>query len=260
MLPKPAQYLLRCDDLCPAVAAERWRRLQALIEEFGIRPILAVVPDNRDPDLQLGPPDPDFWARMRAMEAAGATIALHGYRHLCTSAGRRLVPLHGWSEFAGVPEETQREWIHEGLRILRGHGLNPRLWVAPRHGFDRRTLAALQAEGISLLSDGFARVPFTRGGLTWIPQQLWAPVKKTKGLWTICVHASTARDWELEGLRAFLSGHSGQFTSVERVVAEFQPARLSLGEQFYERCALWRIRTSRVGKRLWRGSRRPGSV
>ncbi len=260
IVPRPAQYLLRCDDLCPTVSAGRWRQLQALIAEFGIRPILAVVPDNRDPDLQLAPPDPDFWACMRVMEAGGAAIALHGYQHLCSSAGRSLVPLHGWSEFAGVAAATQREWIRDGLGILRSHGLNPRLWVAPRHGFDDRTLEALRAEGISLLSDGFARVPFTRGGLTWIPQQLWTPVEKAKGLWTICVHVGTAGDAELEELRAFLSRHSGQFTSVDRVLAELQPARLSLGESAYAQFALRRVQVSRLRKRLGRRSRRPDSV
>ena len=172
MIPSPAQYLLRIDDLCPTVSAQRWRQFQSLIEEFGLQPILAVVPDNQDPELEVSPPDPVFWDSMRTLHAAGAAIGLHGYHHLCESRCRSLVGLARTSEFAGVPAETQREWIHEGLRILRGQGLNPKIWVAPRHGFDRRTLDALCAEGITLLSDGFARVPFRRGGLTWIPQQL----------------------------------------------------------------------------------------
>ena len=69
-----------------------------------------------------------------------------------------------------------------GSKTLRTYGLNPKLWVAPRHGFDRNTLRALQQEGIGYLSDGFARIPFRRGGITWIPQQLWEPVRKSSGL------------------------------------------------------------------------------
>jgi predicted deacetylase len=175
---KPAQYLLRLDDLCLTASRPRWQRFLELIEEFGIKPILAVVPDNRDADLELAPADAEFWARMRALEAAGATIGLHGYRHLSNGRGRSLVALHRATEFAGVAEETQREWIRAGLEILRGQGLDPRIWVAPRHGFDAHTLRALRAEGVGVLSDGFARVPFVRGGVTWIPQQLWGPVEK----------------------------------------------------------------------------------
>jgi predicted deacetylase len=249
MVPKPAQYLLRFDDLCPTVSRSNWERFLPLLEEFRVRPILAVVPDNEDRDLERAAPDPEFWAHMRAMEAAGAAIALHGYRHLCRSKGSSLVPLHSHSEFAGVDADLQRQWIASGLEILRGHGLNPRIWVAPRHGFDRNTLRALRNEGIGLLSDGFARIPFTRGGLTWIPQQLWAPVEKAAGLWTICVHANTARDSIVDHLREFLRPHAAQFTSIDRVVEELKPAKLGQVERLHEFLALWRIRASRARKR-----------
>lgn len=250
MIPKPAQYLLRCDDLCPTASWPRWQRFLSLIEEFKIQPILAVVPDNRDPDLQLSPPDPGFWKRVCAMESAGATIALHGYRHLAQSRGRSLVALHRMTEFAGVAAETQRLWIHAGLTILRGHGLNPRVWVAPRHGFDARTLHALREEGIDVLSDGFARVPFRREGLIWIPQQLWEPVEKAQGLWTICAHPNTAKDSSVDRLREFLRDHAAHFTSVERVLREMEPASLSATERVHEALAHWRIQGKGMRRRL----------
>ena len=250
MVPKPAQYLLRFDDLCPTVSRSRWEQFLPLIQEFGIKPILAVVPDNKDQDLQRAEPNPEFWSQMREMESAGATIALHGYRHLCRSKGKSLVPLHRHSEFAGLPADTQRQWILAGLHILRSHGLTPRVWVAPRHGFDRYTLQALRLEGIELVSDGLARVPFTREGLTWIPQQLWEPVEKSKGLWTICVHPNAARGSKVEALTAFLRKHAAQFTSVDSVLAKLEPARLTAPERIYEFLSEWRIRASRVRKNM----------
>jgi predicted deacetylase len=249
MIPKPAQYLLRFDDLCPTMHHRRWQRCVPLIEEFGLRPILAVIPANQEKDLNLSPPDPEFWAQMRAMEAAGATIALHGYSHLCVSRGESLLPLHHRSEFSGMPEESQREWIREGLGILRGEGLNPTVFVAPCHGFDRVTLRALRKEGIRVISDGFARFPFTRSGLTWIPQQLWRPAEKSKGLWTICVHSNFTRANQVDELHTFLQAHAAQFTSVERVLAEIPPVKLGLGEQLHAAWALWRAEASRARKR-----------
>jgi predicted deacetylase len=254
MIPKPAQYLLRFDDLCPTVSRDHWQRFLPIIAEFGIQPILAVVPDNQDPELELSAPDPDFWAGMRALEAAGAAIALHGYRHICASKGGGLLPFHSQTEFAGVPEDTQRQWIRAGLGLLRGHGLNPTIWVAPRHGFDLGTLSALTAEGIETLSDGLARRPFKRGGLIWIPQQLWAPVEKSSGVWTICVHSNTATDAQISTLRAFLRRHSAQFISVASVLAESQPTALSPAERLSEALALGRIQASHIKKRL---ARRP---
>lgn len=249
MFPHSAQYLLRFDDLCPSMSRQGWRRFLALIEEFQLRPILAIVPDNHDPGLEIAPPDPEFWSQMRAFQSAGATIGLHGYRHLCVNRGRSLVPLRDESEFAGVGEETQRLWIREGLRILRSHGLNPRIWIAPRHGFDRATLRALRAEGIELLSDGFARAPFVRGGVTWLPMQIWAPVEKAGGLWTICVHPNTAPSMRVEQLRAFLQTHASQFTSVERVLSEFPAVPLSLVGKLASDAAVRRLKAIDKAKR-----------
>jgi len=231
---------------------ERWERFSSMIEEFGVKPIVAVIPENRDSELELSPPDTEFWSRMCSLEAAGAMIGLHGYRHVCLSEGRSLVPLHRHSEFAAVAEETQRGWVQAGLAILRGHGLNPRIWIAPRHGFDRSTLRVLREEGISLVSDGFSRVPFRRYGLTWIPQQLWAPVYKSSGLWTICVHSNTATDALLKELRMFLSEHAGQFTPVDRTVAEYAPEDLDMTERLWGQLAFWRIQASRFKREVSR--------
>jgi predicted deacetylase len=254
-LPRPAQYLLRIDDLCPRVARDRWQALRALIQDFNLKPILAVVPENRDPGLDASPPDPEFWRDLSVLQNSGAAIGLHGYRHLCASRGRSLLGLESLSEFAGVAPGLQREWIAAGLRILRGHGLNPRIFVAPRHGFDASTLIALRAQGVPLLSDGFARAPFLRSGITWIPHQLWAPIDKAQGLWTICVHPNTASDAELDRLRAFLRDRAGQFTSVDHVVAKFPAAALEVGEKFYACVGLWRVKLRRFPRAVLRSSR-----
>jgi predicted deacetylase len=249
LVPKPAQYLLRFDDLCPTVLRRRWEPFLPLIDEFGIKPILAVIPDNRDRELDRDDPDPEFWARMQAMQAAGATIAMHGYQHSCNSEGKSLVPLHRHSEFAGRSALTQQQWIESGLQILRGYGLEPRIWVAPRHGFDLNTLAALKWVGIKMLSDGFARVPFQRGGVIWIPQQLWEPVEKSAGVWTICIHPNTAREEKVEQLRRFLRVYRAQFTSVDRLIEELMPEELSVSERIYEMLALWKVRMARASGR-----------
>ncbi len=240
MTPKPAQYLIRFDDLCPTMLSARFERFFSIIARFGVKPILAIVPDNQDPELNCQPPDPNFWNRMRSLQTAGATIAMHGYRHLCTSRGKSILGLHQETEFSRVEESQQRQWIRSGLEILRGNGLSPRLFVAPRHGFDRTTLRALAGEGLGVLSDGFARRPFMRHDILWLPQQLWEPVKKSSGLWTICIHANTATPALEVKLEKFLADHAKHFTCFDNVVAE-KPDELRLGERLAEFIALKRI-------------------
>jgi len=237
-----ARYLLRFDDLCPSMSKERFERFLVIINRHRIRPILAVIPDNQDPELRIDYPDPEFWSRMRALEADGATIALHGYRHLCQSPGPSILGLHSQTEFAGVPEETQREWIHAGLEILRANGLCPRLFVAPRHGFDSATLRSLAEEGLGFLSDGFATRPFTRNEVVWIPQQLWEPVKKSRGLWTICLHTNTAPRAMEEKLDLFLHENAAQFTSFDQVINQQPPQELRWSERIRDAVTIRRSR------------------
>ncbi|WP_109485159.1 DUF2334 domain-containing protein [Occallatibacter savannae] len=236
------RYLLRFDDVCPTMAAGRFDSFMNIVEYHGIRPILAVVPDNQDPELNVDNPDPRFWARMRALESAGATIALHGYRHVCQSSGTPLLPLHSRTEFAGVPQVIQAEWIHSGLDILRQNGLSPRLFIAPRHGFDSATLRVLVDAGMPFLSDGFATRPFMRNGVVWIPQQLWEPVEKPRGLWTICLHTNTAASQVQDSLRFFLHRFADRFTSFDEVTSIIEHTRLNWRERVRETIAVSRLR------------------
>lgn len=221
----PTRYLLRLDDLCSTWNRERWERVLALAAAHGVRPILGVLPDNRDPDLICGEVDAGFWPRVRELAAGGATIALHGYQHLAEQRGGGLLPLHEWTEFAGAPFAIQRRWITAGLAKLRGEGLQPELWIAPRHGQDRNTLRALSEAGINVVSDGFAPTPYRRGGLLWLPQQLWAPQEKGPGLWTILMHPNTATSAEICALEAFLTSHRHQFASFAEALALFPAQR-----------------------------------
>jgi predicted deacetylase len=249
-----SQYLIRIDDLCPTMLSDPRERFFSLLARYQVAPILAVVPDNQDPDLKLQPPDTEFWDRMRSYQAAGATIAMHGYRHLCTSRGKSLLRLQHETEFAGVNESRQRDWIRRGLEILRGYGLNPRLFVAPRHGFDRCTLRSLAREGLGVLSDGLALRTFTRHDILWIPQQLWEPVVKSTGLWTICIHTNTATKNLEDRLEKFLDAHAEQFTAFNAVIADRFPDDLRWGERLAESIECARIKISAAKTRMLHAS------
>jgi hypothetical protein len=228
---------------------DRRERFLEILARHGVSPILAVVPDNQDPTLNSQPPDPEFWDRMRSLQTAGATIAMHGFRHLCLSRGPSILGLHKETEFAGVDPLLQQQWMRAGLAILRDHGLRPRLFVAPRHGFDCSTLHALVHEGLGVISDGFARSPFTRHEVLWIPQQLWEPVTKKTGLWTICIHTNTAPASLEQKLEKFIAKHGNEFTSFDRVIGASKPNDLSWRERVAEKLANQRVKVSNWKRR-----------
>jgi len=215
------RYLLRIDDVCPTMDRGKWSMLERVASECGIRPILAVVPDNRDPKLSFSPADPHFWSKVRLWQNRGWTIGLHGYQHTREGAGVSLAPHKGPSEFAGLPLDQQRAKIEAGLSIMRSQGLRPSIWVAPRHGFDANTLVALREVGLLAISDGFALHPHCEDGFFWVPVQLWRGQRKPFGVWTICVHPGTASHLELARLERFIRRHAAAFSTLDRLHGDY---------------------------------------
>ena len=245
-----ARYLIRFDDLCPTMDRARWARNERLMRRYGIKPLIAVVPDNRDPELVRDQADRDFWEHMRDLQADGWTVGLHGFQHLCEAQGGGLIPLHAQTEFAGRPEREQREKLERGLAILRGHGLVPTVWVAPRHGFDATTLRVLSSIGIYVVSDGSGIFPFARYGMLWLPQQLWSPEARGRGVWTILVHTNTQTDAEFERLERFLESHAEEVVTVEQVCLEPIRRGASVENRIYRFAWMSRRRVRRLAERF----------
>lgn len=120
-------YLIRLDDACPTMDARKWQRMEDMLDAYGVKPMVGVIPASKDPKQQIDAADAEFWTKVKAWEKKGWAIALHGYDHCFISdAGMKgLNPLWERSEFAGVPLEQQKEKISKGVAILRANGIDP---------------------------------------------------------------------------------------------------------------------------------------
>jgi len=217
-----ARYLVRFDDICPTMNWATWDRIEAVLQELAIRPIVAIVPDNQDPNLDAAPARSDFWERVRGWQKAGWFVALHGYRHQYETKDAGLMGINPFSEFAGLPYETQRLKLVNALAIMRRHGVEPDGWVAPGHSFDATTVRVLLELGIEVISDGFYRRPVRYLGATWIPQQIWRFRPIPFGVWTVCVHGNTLSEAALDALKSDLVRYAPRITSVQAVLAGAQ--------------------------------------
>jgi len=197
---------------------EKWEPLEAAIVASRVRPIAAVVPDNGDPHLKVAPVDPGFWDRVRRWQSLGWTIAIHGHRHRYVTSQAGLVGINAMSEFAGVPIQEQRRKLEEGLAVFRKEGVDPTVFVAPGHSFDRSTLLSLRDLAITTISDGFFLGPRRDDlGMLWIPQQLWQFRRMPAGVWTVCVHPNAlSADGVLATLKG-LSAYRHQIRSADEV-------------------------------------------
>lgn len=215
------KYLIRLDDACPTMDAVKWKRIENILDSYGVRPMVGVIPANKDPKQQIDSTDTEFWVKVKAWEKKGWAIALHGYDHCFISeAGMKgLNPLWKRSEFAGVPLEVQKLKIRKGVEVFRSNGIEPKYFFAPAHTYDENTLQALCEESnIRIISDTIALRPYRQGNFVFIPQLGGHCVEmKTPGIWTFCLHPSAMKEEDFIATEKFLQVHKEEMLGFDEL-------------------------------------------
>ena len=137
--------------------------------ERNIKPIIAVIPNNKEQAFFIENEKEDFWNYVRERQKTGWIIGVHGYQHLCVTRNGGILGINSCSEFAGLEEEEQKERVIRALEIFRANNVTPDLFIAPWHSLDYTTLRVLRKHGINVISDGFSLYPFVHHGVLWIP-------------------------------------------------------------------------------------------
>ena len=249
------RFLLRIDDICPTLNWTVWQKIETLLIEEDVKPILAVIPDNQDPELHQGEFDEHFWDRVRAWQARGWTIGLHGYQHRYVTRNPGILGLNKYSEFAGLPLNEQRAKLEKAVDIFSREGVLPEVWVAPAHSFDANTIQALASLGIHTISDGFSLYPHRDSqGMLWIPQQLWRLRPVPPGIWTLCVHLQD-EDPDLVNLRRIIQEIRGSVTSFPEIVGAYAQRKESTLDTVFAALLGFAIRSKATVKaKLARGN------
>lgn len=203
---------VRMDDIAPGMDWKKFMDFKALLDQYGIKPLIGVVPDNQDENLERtqengehrnhGMPD-DFWAYIRELQEQGWSIAMHGYQHVYTQKKGGVFPLNRFSEFAGLPLARQLAMLEKGRAILDSHGIKTDIFMAPAHSYDKNTLKALHQAGFRKITDGFGNRPYLWKQMRFYPIsfRLESSLKKKQGLTTMVVHANTASQKDMEKYR-----------------------------------------------------------
>ncbi len=201
-----------------------------------VRPILAVVPDNRDPHLEVQAAREDFWEQARHWQRRGWTIALHGYQHRYVNQNPGIIGRNRYSEFAGLDEAEQEAKIAAGLKIFERQGIRADAWVAPAHSFDETTLRVLARYGVRHISDGYALRPYRDGeGRVWAPQQMGRFIDMPGGLWTVCMHFNEWTPVDIELFKANLSRFRSRITTFHDAMSEGQSREASWADSAFAR-------------------------
>lgn len=192
-------FLVRFDDVCPTMNWDIWERIECILNDYKIKPIIAVIPDNKDDTFMLDNARSDFWDRVRRWQKWGWSIGIHGYQHLYVTKCKGMLGRVSDSEFAGLSYKIQKEKLSKAKSIFEREGVISNIWIAPSHSFDRTTLRILKELGIGIVSDGISYRPFVdEEELVWVPVQ----VAKFKCMYsffvcTVCLHHNDWTDKEV---------------------------------------------------------------
>lgn len=207
-----SKYIMRLDDAAAKMDIVKWNRMEKLLDEYKIKPLVGVIPDCKDPMMAQYQVNEQFWEKVHTWINKGWTIALHGYEHVyCTNDGG-INPVNKSSEFAGVPLDEQKTKIRKGLKIFKEHGIEPKVFFAPSHTFDENTIEAIKQESnVRVISDTIANNAYCKYGMVFVPQQLGAVRKLPFQVVTFCYHPNTMKDDDYKKLEDFLQQFGTKF-------------------------------------------------
>jgi predicted deacetylase len=229
-------YLIRFDDICPAMNWTIWTKIDEILTAEGIKPILAIIPHVRNSVLFIEKEKLDFWDYVREKQKQGWSIGLHGYQHVYVTKCSGILGLNPFSEFAGLPEEEQEAKISSAVEIFRANGVKPELWIAPAHSFDEVTIRVLKRYDITIISDGFSLYPYVDDGMLWIPQQLWGfpKIRMPFGVYTILFHHNLWKKKDLMAFKENIKIYRKNITDLKTVISLYSSRKKSLIDDLYE--------------------------
>ncbi len=68
---------IRMDDITPDMDWEKFNRFRILCDAFGVKPLLGIVPDCKDPKLHITDDNLQFYDMLKELKAAGWSLAQH---------------------------------------------------------------------------------------------------------------------------------------------------------------------------------------
>lgn len=217
------KFIIRLDDACPTMNEEKWTAIEKILDKYKIKPIVGVIPDNKDKEFK-NPLIDDFWSKYPLRwQKKGWIIAQHGLNHNLSNVVR--------TEFKGKSYEEQEEILKQGYHILKNNGINPICFFAPAHTFDKATIKVCKYLGyFNFISDGYAFYPYEYKGMMFLPSVFDTPHKiSNNGIYTFIYHPNNINDGDLEYLESFISKYNECFdVNVEEIVNKYKGRKRNL--------------------------------
>ena len=127
--------LIRMDDIAENMNWRLMKKCELLFDKHNIKPVLGVISNNKDPDLQKHESNERFWDQIRAWKEKKWEISMHGFTHVYDNETfkKDYFNYGGKSEFFGHSYQEQYSRINKSLKIFEREKISIRSFFAPNH-------------------------------------------------------------------------------------------------------------------------------
>ena len=216
-------FLIRLDDIAENMNWDMMEQATNLFDKFEIKPVLGVIPNNKDPELLSYPKKKtNFWETVRTWEKKGWEIGMHGNNHVYDKFCKKndYLGYGGNTEFCGHEYQNQFEKIKNGLDKFNSENLNVRTFFAPNHTFDNNTILALQKCGVTEIVDGYGLIPYEENGMKFIPQLFYKIFPLPFGIQTFQIHLNYYNQNNFDKLKNFIELNTKRIITYDQAISK----------------------------------------
>ena len=212
--------LIRLDDIAENMNWDLMKKSELLFEKYGIKPVLGVIPENKDNELLSYPKTDDFWKQVRIWKNNGWEIAMHGYTHVYDKMCQKddYFNYGGGSEFSGHSLEMQMSRIKNGLKKFDDEKIKIRTFFAPNHTYDKNTFIALKNCGINEIIDGYGFMPYIENEIKFIPQLFYKVLALPFGIQATQIHLNYWRQNDFNNFERFIEKNSNKIITYDQAL------------------------------------------
>lgn len=217
---KNTGILIRIDDIAENMNWDLMEKSELLFEKYKIKPVLGVIPNNKDSEFLSYPKKKDFWEQVRIWRNKGWEITMHGFNHVYdkTCKNEDYFGYGGGSEFFGHPLEVQMLKIKNGLKKFNEEKIKIRSFFAPNHTYDKNTFTALKNSGINEIIDGYGLMPYTENGINFIPQLFYKVFALPFGIQTTQIHLNYWKQKDFDNFEKFIIKNSNKIITYDQAL------------------------------------------
>ena len=212
--------LIRMDDICENMNWELMDRCELLFDRYKLKPLLGVIPINKDPELLAYPKTELFWDKVKNWKSKGWEIAMHGCNHLYTQKSDKqdVFNYGGDSEFYGLEYSKQLDKIQIGLYEFEKRQIKIRSFFAPNHIYDKNTLKALKEKNIKIIIDGYGLFPYYKNDLLFIPQLFYKEIFLPFGIQCTQLHINYWSKKDFERFENFINRYHKKIINLDYII------------------------------------------